>query len=117
MIVLLSPAKTIDCTAMDHASSASQPAFLEEAEYLVHILANFSSKKLQSLMKISPELAELNVERYRNWHAPFHPGNASPCIECFQGEVYRGLDAKTFKQPDRACAQPHLRILTGLEGV
>lgn len=117
MIVLLSPAKTIDCTAMDHASSASQPAFLEEAEYLVHKLAKFSSKKLQSLMKISPELAELNVERYRNWHAPFHPGNASPCIECFQGEVYRGLDAKTFKRPDLEFAQRHLRILSGLYGM
>jgi cytoplasmic iron level regulating protein YaaA (DUF328/UPF0246 family) len=117
MIVLLSPAKTIDCTAIEHATSASQPAFLKEADYLVKKLSKCSSKKLQALMNISPELAELNVERYRNWHTPFHPGNSSPCIECFQGEVYRGLDAKTLTKPDLEFAQRHLRILSGLYGV
>lgn len=117
MIVLLSPAKTLACSPTEHARSASQPAFMEQAAYLVGKLSKLSARQLQSLMKISPELAELNAERYREWHAPFHPGNAAPCIECFQGEVYRGLDAKTFKQPDLEFAQRHLRILSGLYGV
>ena len=117
MIFLLSPAKTIDCTDSEHAASASQPAFLEDAAYLVGKLSKFSPKKLQTMMKISPELAALNAERYANWHTPFHPGNASPCIHCFQGEVYRGLDAKTLKQPELEFAQRHVRILSGLYGV
>lgn len=65
-------------------------------------------------MGISAELAELNADRYQAWNAPFHPGNASPCIACFQGEVYRGLDAKTLQANDLEFAQRHLRILSGL---
>ena len=35
----------------------------------------------------------------------------------FDGEVYRGLDAKTFSAEDFEYAQSHLRILSGLYGV
>lgn len=117
MIVLLSPAKTIQCT--DHAlkPSASQPVFLDDAAYLVSKLAKLSVKKLGAMMHISADLAQLNADRFQTWSVPFHPGNATPCIHCFQGEVYRGLDAKTFNTPDLEFAQKHLRILSGLYGV
>lgn len=117
MLVLLSPAKTIQCSENEHAPSASQPVFLEEAAYLANKLAKLSAKKLGDMMHISADLAQLNAERYAQWSLPFHPGNANPCIECFQGEVYRGLDAKTFKEPDLEFAQRHVRILSGLYGV
>lgn len=117
MIVLLSPAKTIDCSEAVHASSASQPVFMEDASFLVRKLAKFSPKRLEVLMKISPDLAQLNFDRYQAWNAPFHPGNSKPCISCFQGEVYRGLDAKSWNDPDLEHAQSHLRILSGLYGV
>lgn len=117
MLVLLSPAKTIQCSANEHAPSASQPVFLEDAAYLVNKLAKLSAKKLGAMMHVSAELAELNAERYAAWSLPFHPGNAQPCIACFQGEVYRGLDAATMQEPDLAFAQQHLRILSGLYGI
>lgn len=100
-----------------HPASASQPAFLDDAAYLVKKLSQFSPKKLQSMMGISAELAQLNAERYRNWNVPFHPGNASPCISCFQGEVYRGLDANSLLPPDLEFAQRNMRILSGLYGI
>jgi len=117
MTLLLSPAKTLDCNAMPQANSASQPDFLDDAAYLVSKLSKFSPRKLQSLMGISADLAQLNAERYSNWKTPFHPGNASPCIACFQGEVYRGLDAKSLLSPDLEFAQRNVRILSGLYGL
>lgn len=117
MIILLSPAKTLDCGDAHATEAASQPAFLADTERLVQKLKKLTPKKLQSLMNINPELAQLNADRFQAFEAPFHPGNANPAVACFQGEVYRGLDAKTLTTPDLEYAQRHLRILSGLYGI
>jgi cytoplasmic iron level regulating protein YaaA (DUF328/UPF0246 family) len=117
MIILLSPAKTLDCGDAHATEAASQPAFLADAERLVQKLKKLTPKKLQSLMSINPELAQLNADRFQAFETPFHPGNANPAVACFQGEVYRGLDAKTLTTPDLEYAQRHLRILSGLYGI
>jgi cytoplasmic iron level regulating protein YaaA (DUF328/UPF0246 family) len=117
MIVLLSPAKTIDCSDSKSTEAASQPVFLTETESLVKKLQKLGARKLGDLMSINPELAALNAQRYQEFEFPFHPGNARPAMFCFQGEVYRGLDASTLTTPDLEYAQRHLRILSGLYGV
>lgn len=117
MIVLLSPAKTIDCSDSKSTDAASQPVFLAETEALVNKLQKMGPRKMGQLMSINPELAALNVQRYQDFEFPFHPGNARPAVFCFQGEVYRGLDASTLTTPDLEYAQRHLRILSGLYGV
>lgn len=117
MIVLLSPAKTIDCSDSKSTEAASQPVFLNETEALVKKLQKMGPRKMGKLMSINPELAALNVQRYQDFELPFHPGNARPAVFCFQGEVYRGLDASTLTTPDLEYAQRHLRILSGLYGV
>lgn len=117
MIVLLSPAKTIDCSDSKSTDAASQPVFLSETEALVKKLQKMGPRKLGQLMSINPELAALNVQRYQDFEFPFHPGNSRPAVFCFQGEVYRGLDASTLTTPDLEYAQRHLRILSGLYGL
>jgi hypothetical protein len=117
MIVLLSPAKTIQCDLNESIPAASQPIFLQEAEQLIAKLRKLKPLQIEKLMDVSPELAEMNHQRFLQWQPPFHPGNASPAISCFQGEVYRGLDASTWTAPDFEFAQRHLRILSGLYGV
>lgn len=117
MIVLLSPAKTLDFESEAVTSSASQPEFLEEASQLIAKLKKLSSKQIQSLMSVNPDIAELNVQRFQTWETPFHNGNAKQAMLSFTGEVYRGLNANTFNEPDFEFAQAHIRILSGLYGV
>ncbi len=117
MIILLSPAKTLDCNGATSTDAASQPVFLPEAEQLAGKLKKLTPKRLQTLMNINPELAQLNADRFNAFEVPFHRGNAWPAVLCFQGEVYRGLDAGTLTTPDLEYAQRHLRILSGLYGV
>lgn len=117
MIVLLSPAKTIHCDLNESIPAASQPLFLNEASELMERLKKLSPLKIEQLMDVSPELAQMNADRFAEWSPPFHPGNASPAISCFQGEVYRGLDAATWTAPDFEFAQRHLRIASGLYGI
>jgi cytoplasmic iron level regulating protein YaaA (DUF328/UPF0246 family) len=117
MLVLLSPAKTLETAPRNAVQAASQPVFLEEAAQLVTSLRALSARQIARLMEVNDDLAALNAERFAAFSTPFHPGNASPALLCFQGEVYRGLDAATLTTPDLEFAQRHVRILSGLYGL
>lgn len=116
MITLLSPAKDLakETPVVKHTS---QPVLLEYAVPLVDKLRTLSAKKLSALMDLSPKLGELNKERYAQWSLPFTAKNARPAVFTFNGEVYRGLDARTLTSADLDFAQHHLRILSGLYGI
>lgn len=116
MLVLLSPAKDL-AQETPVVARTSKPVLLEQAVQLVEKLKTLSAKKLSSLMDLSPKLGELNRERYERWSTPFTPKNARPAVFTFNGEVYRGLDARTLSPADLDFAQHHLRILSGLYGV
>lgn len=116
MLVLLSPAKDL-AQETPLIAKATQPVLLEHSEPLVARLKTLSARKLSSLMDLSAKLGELNRERYSKWSTPFTPKNARPAVFTFNGEVYRGLDARTLSSADLDFAQHHLRILSGLYGV
>lgn len=116
MLILLSPAKDLAKEA-PRVPGTTQPALLEHSLPLVKKLKTLSAKKLSSLMDLSPALGRLNHERYQRWGTPFTPENARPAVFTFNGEVYRGLDARTLDAADLRFAQHHVRILSGLYGV
>ena len=116
MLILLSPAKDLAQEA-PVVKNATQPALLHHAVPLVEKLKTLSAKKLSALMDLSPKLGDLNKERYARWSTPFSPKNARPAVFTFNGEVYRGLEARTLDNDDLQFAQRHLRILSGLYGV
>lgn len=117
MLILLSPAKTLDMDTPTRVSSATQPGFMDESQKLVTTLKRYRKGKLGELMKLSESLAALNVERFESWQPPFDTENARPAIQAFRGDVYVGLDADTLNKRDLAFAQKHLRILSGLYGI
>ncbi|MBK8498715.1 MAG: peroxide stress protein YaaA [Flavobacteriales bacterium] len=116
MLVLLSPAKDL-AQEVPAIANATQPVLLDHAIPLIAKLKTLSAKKLSTLMDLSPSLGELNRKRYEQWSTPFTPKNARPAVFTFNGEVYRGLDARTLSTDDLRFAQYHLRILSGLYGV
>lgn len=117
MLMVISPAKTLDFESKLATSEHSQPSFLKQSRQLVKELRSLSPDDLSSLMKLSPALAELNHRRFMNWKTPFTPDNARPAALAFKGDVYQGLAAETFGKRDFAFAQKHLRILSGLYGL
>lgn len=116
MLILLSPAKDLAKEA-PVVKGATLPVLLEHSVPLVAKLKTFSAKKLARLMDLSPALGELNHQRYERWTTPFTERNARPAAYVFNGEVYRGLAARTLDADDLRFAQRHLRILSGLYGV
>jgi len=117
MLVLISPAKSLDFESKTVTETYSQAVFLKEARVINKSLKKLSPKELSKLMGISAKLGELNFERNQSWKTPFKPDNAKQAILAFTGDVYQGMDAATFSENDFEVAQQTIRILSGLYGV
>jgi hypothetical protein len=116
MIITLSPAKSLDFSP-SNIKTYSSPRLLEHSERLVDALKKKTPKKLQDLMSISLDLAELNVERYNTFHTPFTLENAKQALLAFSGDVYLGLEAATMTEDEVKLANQKIRILSGLYGL
>ena len=117
MLTVISPAKTLDFESRAITDEFSQPAHLTQSRKLMRHLRKFSSSDLSSLMKVSRDIADLNVVRNRHWKTPFTPDNAKQALFAFKGDVYIGLDANSMNADNIQFAQKHLRVLSGLYGL
>ena len=117
MLILISPAKTLDFNTPAPIKRFSQPDFLDDTEKLVQQLKQLSPLEISTLMKISDKLAELNSDRFKAWQADYDDTNAKQALLAFQGDVYQGMVVDSYKPEDFDFAQEHLRILSGLYGV
>jgi cytoplasmic iron level regulating protein YaaA (DUF328/UPF0246 family) len=118
VLILLSPAKSLDFESRPPKVAATQPRLLAEAERLVQVMRTKSVSDLAALAHISDGLAALNATRWAEFHTPFTPRNARPGLLAFNGDVYQGLAARQrFGTRDFTEAQKTLRILSGLYGV
>lgn len=113
MIVVISPAKTLDYISPLPPVEASAPRFGAEAAALAGAAGRLGAKRLGELMHISPKLAALNIDRFRGFDA----AEERPALYAFAGDVYRGLEAKTLDPEAVRYAQAHLRMLSGLYGL
>lgn len=117
MIIVISPAKTLDFETPPITHEYTQPGFLDDSAELIDELRKLEPDQIGKLMSISPKLALLNSNRYFAWKRPFTLKNAKQAALAFKGDVYMGLDADTLTATEVAFAQNHLRILSGLYGV
>ena len=117
MLIVISPAKTLDFEAPLATKKNTQPRFPGKSEELIQHLRKLSSDQVSELMHISPKLGQLNYERFQLWQPKFEFPEARQAILAFRGDVYTGLDADTLETKDLNRAQKHLRILSGLYGV
>ncbi len=117
MLILISPAKTLDFESPLATQQHTLPEFTQEAQQLINQLKDFAVQDVAKLMKLSDKLASLNVARYNSWTEQHDTDNARPALLAFRGDVYTGLDADSFSEADFEFAQQHLRILSGLYGV
>jgi cytoplasmic iron level regulating protein YaaA (DUF328/UPF0246 family) len=118
MLILLSPAKTLDFTTPPQLATATQPEFIDRAEPLIDVLRDYSPREISELMELSDKLAALNVARYAEWRPEHERPEAKQAALAFDGDVYDGLDAKTLEPKVLGgYAQKHLGILSGLYGL
>ncbi|HEX8883599.1 MAG TPA: peroxide stress protein YaaA [Noviherbaspirillum sp.] len=117
MLIVLSPAKSLDYESPVKVQEHTLPEFIDHSAELIDGLRQLSPSDIASLMKISDPLAALNAGRYASWTQQFNSDNARAAVLAFNGDVYAGLEAATLPAPAMAHLQSHVRILSGLYGV
>lgn len=117
MILILSPAKTLNFDKRYPGIAYTQPVFKNQAVELMELLKEYSPSDMAALMKISDELAEINFFRHQEWKKEHNIENSKQALLAFHGAVYQGLGAEGLRKSQLQFAQEHLRILSGLYGV
>ncbi|CAI1031357.1 Protein of uncharacterised function (DUF328) [Serratia entomophila] len=117
MLVIISPAKTLDYESPLATERFTQPELLDKSKALIKICRTLTPAQISSLMSISDKLAGLNAARFSDWQPKFTPDNARQALLAFKGDVYTGLQVHDFSEADFDFAQQHLRMLSGLYGV
>lgn len=117
MLIVLSPAKTLDYDTPARTDVCTRPDFIRHSSELIEELRAMSPAKIASLMGISDSLAALNVARFASWSTQFTFQNSKQAILAFDGDVYDGLDGPGMNDAELDYAQNRMRILSGLYGV
>jgi hypothetical protein len=117
MLILLSPAKSLDYETKFDVENFTIPHFAKETQKLAFELKKFSISDLEKLMGISKKLAELNFTRFQNFENKYNLKNSRQSLLAFDGDVYAGIDKKNFTKKDFDFAQKTVRILSGFYGV
>lgn len=117
MLIVVSPAKTLDYESPLVTSKYTQPELIDHSAQLIDVCRQLTPADISALMKVSDKIAGLNVARFEQWSPTFTLDNARPAILAFKGDVYTGFEAETLSDAGFEHAQQHLRMLSGLYGV
>ena len=118
MLILVSPAKTLDYESELDVKDFSVAPLLSDSELLIKELQQKNPDDLSSLMGLSEKLSLLNFNRNMKWTRPTKPSDsARQAIFAFKGDVYQGLDASSLSKSEIKYANKNLCILSGLYGL
>ena len=108
MLVILSPAKTMDMSVVEQEFPGTTPEYTAEAEYLAEQMRRFSESQLEKMLKISPKLAAENYERYQRFGSLSNPRKQA--LFAYNGSVFKAIDPNSFSSEDLKYAQDRVRI-------
>ena len=125
MLIVISPAKKLDferdfayrAAGGSPAPRSTTPQLWDDTRALIAVAKGLDAADLKRLMKLSDNLAQLNVERFAAMPEAPRADGARPAAIAFDGDTYVGLDAKSLDKDALTWAQQHVGILSGLYGV
>ena len=83
MLSVLSPAKSLDFESPLPTAEHTTPRLLEQSMELIDVMRTISPRDLARLMRISEDLAHLNVTRYREFSPEHTPATSRPAALAF----------------------------------
>ena len=113
MLIVLSPAKSLDFSTNFKCTTTTKPIFQNETSQLVDHLKKITVDNLQELMSISKKIGELNNQSFQD----FQKNPERQALLAFDGDVYAGIDKENYNEKDFNFAQNHVIILSGLYGL
>lgn len=76
MLILISPAKTLDYQSPLPTTRYTLPELLDNSQQLIHEARKLTPPQISTLMRISDKLAGINAARFHDWQPDFTPENA-----------------------------------------
>lgn len=95
--------------------SYQKPQLLSQALQLADYIKSLSVSEISSAMKLSGPMASKTHSLMSQWTTD--PAKQLPALDAFIGDIYSGLQVQSLSDDDRAYANQHLYILSGLYGV
>jgi len=117
MLTLLSPAKKMKFDPAETGLDMTMPLLIKDTKEIAKVAKKQSADDLKKLMHLSDNLANLNAERFKAFNLEGKSNSAAAAGLTFDGDVYWGLQARSWDDATLSYAQDHLRILSGLYGV
>ena len=117
MLIILSPAKTLDYSPVEADLPLTTPLLVKDTAKLAAVARKLTRADLARIMDISDKLADLTHERFKAFRTDQENAEGIQAVMAFAGDVYEGLKARTLSKEDLEFAQDHVRILSGLYGV
>ena len=117
MVILISPAKTLDFKTKNSVKQYTTPFFAKEANELADSLKKLTIEEIINLMGISYDLANTNYQRFQFWEKQPNRKIQKEALFAFKGEVYRGIDIESWQEEKKYNSQRYLRILSGIYGL
>ncbi|NLX18842.1 MAG: peroxide stress protein YaaA [Desulfobulbus sp.] len=116
-MIILSPSKGQQQTAIPAEVATTVPEFLEEAKQLLAYLRTLSIDEVTALMRLGPSLVERTHTQLHTMDLDSLLEGGSPALLTFRGSAFLGIDALQCSTDDLVFAQQHVRILSGLYGI
>jgi cytoplasmic iron level regulating protein YaaA (DUF328/UPF0246 family) len=117
MLIILSPAKTVNFDTRYINRVHTEPLFRGEASELINILKAYDPWELARFMKVSDQIAAATFRKHMSWEREHTLNNSKQAMLAYSGIVFQGLNAESFDKEDIEFAEQSLRILSGLYGV
>jgi len=117
MILLISPAKTLDFSPVKIGCLASVPRLINDANLLAKEVQMLDKNSLGKLMSLSENLSQLNYNRFQDWTDDESAVGKKEALYAFKGDVYTGIDVENLSSAAQDFLHEHLRILSGLYGL
>lgn len=115
MLILLSPAKTMNMLPIDSSIDGTVPLFNKDAESLASDMSEFSADQLAALLKTSDAIAQKTFEQYQHFNDSNTPRKQA--LLAYNGSVFKAIDAQHFSDKEFAYAQDRIRIISTLYGL
>lgn len=111
MITILTPSKTMDfeTAAPDYAQSA-KPEFHRQAEGIRSTIGTYSIDRIEKLMSVSEALAQ-------KVHLMYKRTELKQAFWAYDGDVFKGVQAKTLTEKDALFAQDHVLVPSAVYGL
>ena len=91
-----------------------KPRLLAQAEELAKYMAELDVAQIAQTMKLSDKKAAETEVLLKSWSTD--ATQTRPALDAFIGDIYSGLQVQSLSPADRAYANEHLLILSGLYG-